>query len=347
MAKTKAKSLPAEPSLAAVNDNISLDLGNAYSNLRGDNELVLDWRSIMAPLSGANKLRDWPVEDVIQYEGQWWVVGDKSYTLAPDAIQENPTVNRYISEWYRRLFAFALHKAFNKRVGQEIVYPRVIASIPAGLFKNPDEAEAVKNNLTGDYQIGNVYGGTLHVSVMPQKLLLIPEGVGTYFGFVFGPGNNTLYQSGTWMIADIGYLTLDAIMLRDGEYMPDAARSDEKTGMSYVAGNLQEFVFSKGRVRLDRPSIDKAMECDVITVNQKALNIAQHRTDSLEALGKRASMLLEQWAAGQNLSGIILTGGGAEHLHSYIQSNMLPTITLAPYPRRANVDGAYLYIVSE
>jgi hypothetical protein len=339
-----AAATPTAPDPVITFDNLSLDLGNAYCNLAGDNGLSLDLRSIMAPLSEANKLGDWPIEDVIRFNGQWWVVGDRSYTLAPDAIQEHPTVNRYVSEWYKRLFAFALHKAFYKRVGSGIIYPRIISSVPAQLFKNQAETAAIKDNLAGEYEISNVYGGTLYVTVMPRQIVLIPEGIGTYFGFVFSPGNNSQYQTGTWLIADSGYLTLDSVMVRDGEYMPDAARSDEKTGISIVAEALRDMVFTKTRVRLDRAAIDKALECDTITVNQKIHPIAETKTKLLEQVGQRAVLLLEQWSAGQNLSGILLTGGGAKFLYPYLSSASLPPVMLSNNPRRANVEGAYLYL---
>lgn len=328
-------------------DNISLDMGNAYTNVQSDGAIALDYRSIMAPLSTSNRLGDLPVENVINYEGQLWAVGDACYTLAPNAIQENPTVNRYTSAWYKRLFAFALHKTLYKRAGQEIFYPRIISSVPAELFRNQDETAAIAANLCGHYEIGNTFGGQIIVDVLPRRLVLIPEGVGTYFGLVFGGGNNAQYKTGTWMIADSGYLTLDTVMLRDGEYIADASRSDERTGLSSVADKLRDFVFTRSRTRLDRASIDNAMQCATITVNTNVINVEQARTDALIELGKRASLLLEQWSAGHNLSGIIFTGGGAEYLFQHITSSMLPPLTLAARPRRANVEGAYTYIVSD
>lgn len=333
------------PSLREVRHFLSCDLGNAYSNIRSDNDVASDWRSIMAPLTSSNRLADWPIEHVMRYEGDWWATGEICYTLAPETIEENLTMNRYRSDWYKRLFAFALHKAFNKLVGQEVVYPQVISSIPASLFKIRESADNVQRNLIGDYEIGNAYGGTLHVSV--QKVTIVPEGIGTYFGYVFGPGNNRQFESGTWMIADFGYLTLDAVFVRDGEYIADMARSDSQTGMSIVAEQLREYVQAKTNVELDRAQIDKAMECDLIEVNARSVNISQERETALAQLGNRAALLLEQWSRRANLNGIICTGGGAKYVYSHIISDMLPPLTLAKEPRRANVDGSYMYLTAE
>lgn len=348
MAKRPAKvAQPVQvPAMKEVHHFLSCDLGNAYSNIRSDNGTAVDWRSIQAPLSTSTRLADWPIEHVINFEGEWWATGEICYTLAPGAIQENLKLSRYTSPWYRRLFAFALHKAFHKLIGQEIVYPRVVSSIPAGLFKNPEQVEAVKHNLVGDYEIGNVYGGKLHVCI-PNKVILLPEGIGTYFGYLFGPGNNDQFQTGTWMIADFGYLTMDAVYMRDGEYIPDMARSDSETGMSIVADRIQEYVQAKTNVELDRAEIDRAMECDIIEVNRKMVNISAIREAELNKLGQRASNLLEQWSRRANLSGIIATGGGAKYIYPHIISDTLPPMALAQDPRRANVDGAYLYLTAE
>lgn len=345
MAKRQSRAAPA-PVPELPTNNLSLDLGNAYSKIQGDNGLALDYRSIMAPLSQSNKLGDWPVQDVIQFEGAWWVIGDRAYTLAPGAIQEHPTVGRYTSPWYRRLFAFALHKAFYKQVGNGVLYPRIISSVPAELFKSQDETDAIKANVCGDYQIGNVYGGELHVTVFPRQVVLIPEGIGTYFGFVFGPGNNSRFLTGTWMIADAGYLTFDTVAVRDQEYMPDQAHSDEHCGISVVAESLRSAVFTKTHVRLDRAAIDRALECNDIDVSGRMVPIGETKAAQLQNLGQRAALLLEQWAAGMNLSGILLCGGGAPYLHEHIQSATLPPIILAANPRRSNVEGGYAYITS-
>lgn len=322
---------------------LSLDLGNAYVNLRTDEGVTDDWRSIMAPLSDANRLGTWPLSDVMNYEGRWWATGEKCYTLAQDTIEEKVHLARYISPWYRRLFAFALHRAFWQLVGTEIVYPKVISSIPAKLFKNRVEAERIKKNLLGQYRIGNSKGGTLHLNITTDNLTIIPEGIGTYFGYVFGT-NERQYENGSWMVADFGYLTLDTVMVRDGDYIPDAAQSDSQTGISIASSAVLDALYSRTHADLDRAYIDENLTEDSITVNGRAYPIADTRDEAFGQIADRATGLLEQWAARQNLSGCILTGGGAEYVAPYIKSEHLPPIVVASDPRRANVDGAYLYI---
>ena len=342
--------LPAEAAQKVIDlFNLSLDLGNAYANGRADNGLAFDYRSIIAPLGDANRL-NWTKADedsVIKYGDQWYVFGDRAYTLAPDTIEEYPTVNRYTSTWYKVLFAAALHRAFVARIGEGIIYPRLIVSIPAALFKSKGEAERVKANLIGEYRIDNVMGSTLAVNILPNKIVIVPEGIGTFFQFVFGGGQNEQFKTGTWVIADSGYLTLDAVFVRDSAYMPELAQSDEKTGISVVSEKLREYVRENARVRLDRATIDRGLECDSITVNEKPVNISALKQKAFTALAARAAKLVETWAAGQNLRGVILTGGGAPYLYPYMESANLPKIFLAQNPRRANVEGAYLYLTSE
>lgn len=337
--------------LPTPNDNLAIDLGNAYSNLRGDNGLALDYRSIMAPLGSAARVGKWGEDDyqsVIGLGGSWYVTGDRCYTLAPDGIEEYPTVNRYTSTWYRVLFASALHRAFAARISEGVIYPRLIASIPAALFRNQAEVDKVRANLIGDYRIENVTGSALNVSIQDRKIVVIPEGIGTYFTFAFGGGHNAQFLSGTWAIVDSGYLTLDAVFVRDGDYMPELSRSDEKTGISIVSEKIREGAFNQTRTRLDRATIDRALECDILTVNQQTINLKDYKEKNFAALANRAARLIESWAAGLNLQGIILTGGGASYLYPHLESGeALPKIYLAQNPRRANVEGSYLYLTSE
>lgn len=352
--KQKKNAQPATPAALVTDDaitfeNLSLDLGNAFSNIRGDNGFTDDFRSVLAPLSNANSIDDPEsnIRDVFTINGKTYVGGEKVYTLAPDAVEDNPTVNRYVSDWYKRLFAYALHRAFRKRVGRGIVYPRIISSVPAQLFKNGAEVDTIKANLCGDYQIGNVMGGELIVSVLPQKTIIIPEGVGTFFGYVFGAGRNPQFERGTYMIADSGYLTLDCVVLRDGEYMPDRAYSDALTGISRVAEAVKARVFSEARVDLSAAELDTALSCDTVTANGKIVQIAETKQKVLTELGARASLMLERWASGLNLSGVVFTGGGAPYLHPYIQTDKIPAPIMPTNTRRSNVEGAYLYLTDE
>lgn len=323
---------------------LSLDLGNAYANLRTDGDQIDDWRSIMAPLTDANRLGAFPENDVMRYEDRWWATGQSCYTLGQETIEERSHLARYISPWYRRLFAFALHRAFRQHIGKEILYPHVISSIPARLFKNKREADQIKLNLVGQYELGNTSGGTLHVNIPADRLVVIPEGIGTYFGFAFG--SNRQYDSGTWMIADFGYLTLDTVMVRDGDYIADAAQSDSQTGISTVSQAVTDYLYSETHIMLDRAAVDEQIGKDCIPVNGKARDISEVRNAALQEMANRATGLLEGWSSRHNLSGLILSGGGAPYIAPFINSDHLPPVTIARLPRRTNVDGAYQYITA-
>ena len=116
--------------------DLAVDLGNSGTKIRATNNQSIAFRSILGHLSNANQMGKWPVKDVMFFEGRWWVAGEAAYTYAPQGIQENTTVARYTSSWYRTLFAFSLHKALHTYAGQGEIHPRIISSLPAEIYKD-------------------------------------------------------------------------------------------------------------------------------------------------------------------------------------------------------------------
>jgi len=334
---------PASPAPQLNQLNAVFDLGNAEGKLRASPDQAINFRSILAPLSTANKMGEWPTADVIFFNSEWWVAGESAYIYAPEAVQENTTVTRYTSSWYRTLFAFALHKVFHSYAGSGVLKPRIISSIPAEIYKDQSQTHEIKAKLTGRYDILTVSGKMLEIEVEPRKFNILPEGIGTYFERVYGQPDGKRYRKGTWGIGDLGYLTYDMVFMRNEQYVPTLSKSDEHTGFSQVAGSIRDYIFQKRRVRLSRSEIDAAMMQDEISVNGTPINIVEVRTKGLVELGKRVAMLTEQWTSGLNLEGLILTGGGttqtAPHIHL---GPTFPVLELAG--TRSNVDGAYLYL---
>jgi hypothetical protein len=322
---------------------LAVDLGNAYCNLAADGGIVADWRSIQGRVSDANRMRDLPFDHIIGLGDAWYVFGEAAYTYAPRSLEDFPTTERYTTAWYRRLFAYALHRAYGLRLAEGPFYPKAIVSIPAREFANTRRTEQVRDNLTGPYIIHNTLGSTLQVVMNKEALTIVPEGAGTFFYMLDKHSQNgrSSYAQGTWLVLDLGYLTGDVVGFIDGEYIPDMATSDSQAGMRYVAQRVADFVRSEGGPDIPAEHYDPQLGCDSVIINGLAYNIQKERDDARAALAERIVRFITRIAAGQNLSGILLTGGGAEVMGDLLNLKKLPPLTRVPNPRRANVDGAY------
>ena len=321
---------------------ISLDMGNAYSNLQADGGISADWRSIQGVVSENSRIGDLPFDTVINYDGAWRAYGELAPTYT-NRIEDYPTTERYTSRFYKRLFAYALHRAYGLRVQESPFYPKVIVSIPAKEYANNDRVQQVKANLSGAYLIENTQGATLQVEIMTDKLTIIPEGAGTFFYQLKAAdvGGASVVASGLWYVLDLGYLTADVLAFKDSDYMPDNASSRTNLGMRVIAERIAKYVRGKNGPDLDPSDYDRELQCDSISRNGHQYAIAETRNQALADVGERITRFLTQEASGQNLAGVLLTGGGAELLRPYISAPGLPAIILVQHPRRANVEGAY------
>lgn len=323
---------------------ISLDLGNGYCNLRADGGIDCDWRSVQGRLSDATRYGDLPFDDVVDIDGVWWAFGGAAYTYAPRTLEDFPATNRYFSAWYKRMFTYALHRAYGVRLGEGVFYPRVVLSIPAGLFANDDVVKRVKDHLMGDYRIGTTRGTDLHVGIVAGNLQIIPEGAGSYIAAA-----STLTEkglgNGLWFILDVGYLTSDIVAFRDGDYAPDLSSSDPAAGMRYVAAAVARKLHAAACNEARPEDIDPYLDCEAITLNGKAYPIGEYRAAAIHSLSDRIGGFITRNLSGQNLTGIVLTGGGAKTVQADLEQIAgLPNIVAAPNPRRANVEGGYMLI---
>lgn len=338
--KTKTHQPPSLADVQTVPDRriISLDMGNAYCNMQADGGIVADWRSVQGSVSDAKAYDDLPFDHMIGLDGQWWVFGEKAYTYAPRSIEDYPAINRYWSVWYQRMFGYVLHRAYGLRLGDGPFYPEVVLSIPARLYSNDGLVQKVKDNLARPYVIKTTLGTELQAEMMADNLRIIPEGAGSYLSAAI---TNPALGRGTWYVIDVGYLTTDIVVFMDGDYVPDLATSSDQAGLRTVAHAIQRFIAAQTSVDLPESAIDAQLNCPTIAVNAAPVDIQYARDKALEELTRRIEKFVSQTSAGQNLSGLLLTGGGADLLHKVLRIPGLPQITVAPNPRRANVQGAF------
>lgn len=328
---------------------LSLDMGASSTRIIStgmDIEGGKDYRSVQAPVNEKAQMGTMSDEWVVKVDGQWWTFGEGCYMYAPSRILDYPTTSRYMSPWYRRNFAFALWRAFRHLAqpdGREI-RPAVMSSIPAGLYKQKVQVDEVRKTLTGTYRLEAPSGKKLTVVVGEKALVLVPEGIGMYWKNK--KLNPELYTVGTWLYLDFGYLTLDSFIVRNGTYVRDSAKSDDKCGLNIVAESVAAYVLAKRKVRLTQTEIDQAMRCDEITINKQPFSVQEFRDQQLDMLAERARELAQQWGEGENLFGVCIGGGPAYWMVPRMSINGFPTpqATEGSKPGRDNAIGVWFYL---
>jgi hypothetical protein len=346
-----AASKPNPEKIATPIEWVVMDLGNGFSKILASGLTnPIRWRSVQGRMGHRSRLNQLPQDWTINWNGTYYVFGEQAYTECPDTLEDFPTTDRYLTDWYKRTFAFGLHKAFGLRLstnGQAPHAPQIIASIPAKEYSNSARKEAIEENLFGQYSIGTVLGTTLEVEVSEANLVLIPEGVGSYLYMV--AQRHSAMEHGLWAVLDLGYLTGDVVFFRDGEYVTDSSDSDDKLGMITVAQRVAAAIRGQGGPDLPEPQIDAFIAeldprvespCVEISGVPYAIHDVYHQ--AMTELGDRAVTFLKKKCAGKNLKGILLTGGNARWQSYFIQpqTQKLPAVTVCIDGENGNILGA-------
>jgi hypothetical protein len=322
----------------------SFDLGNGFCKVRSE-QVSADYRSIYGVLSRRNTLVNVADRLVIQLDDTRYVFGDDVRLLCDTEPTALTSRIRYTSDRYRLLFASALWRTFGQCAGEGILYPRGVISIPVGEF-NVQKDREVRQLLQGDYEIHGLNEATLYVQIQPQDLIIIPEGLGTFWlaAFLDNGAMEERYAAGSTAIIDSGYYTTDVVLMQDGVYVVGGAQSAD-IGMGTVAAAVLEDLRRQGAYGLDVWQVDEMLAQEAITVNGVEYSLKQSVDTELSALAERILNFVNSTLRGKNIRTVILGGGGAALLHPYLGANKAGQWRLSADTRRGNVEGAFRFLI--
>lgn len=320
----------------------SFDLGNGFCKLRSF-EVSTEYRSIYSVLSRRNTLVNVAERLVIRLDDTRYVFGDDVRLLCDTEPTALTSRIRYTSDRYRLLFASALWRTFSHRAGEGVLYPRGVISIPVGEF-NVQKDKEVRQLLQGEYQ--GLNGASLYAHIRPKDLIIIPEGLGTFWLAAFLPDGSMdeRFAHGSTAVADIGYYTTDVVLMQDGVYVVGGAQSAD-IRMGTVAEAMQEDLRRQGAYGLDVWQVDESLGQAAVTVNGSVYDLSQSVQVALSALAERVLNFVNNTLRGKNIRTVILGGGGATLLHPYLGQHQSSPWLLSADRRRGNVEGAFAFLV--
>lgn len=318
----------------------AFDLGNGYCKVKSV-ETAAEYPSIYGVLSRRNTLVNLNDYLIIEFNDTRYVFGDDVRLLCDTEPTALTSRIRYTSDRYRLLFASALMKTFGHQVGQEIIYPRGVISIPVGEF-NIQKDKEVRELLQGEYAIHNLSGGTLYVHLNPQDLIIIPEGLGTFWLEAFAPDGSMYerYAQGGAAVVDIGYYTTDVVLMQNGIYVVGGAQSAD-IGMGNVAEAVLEELRRQGAYGLDVWEVDKHLHEERIEINGRDYPLTPIVEKELMTLTERVQNFVKTTLRGKNVRTVILGGGGGSLVEPYLKDEWLLSVS----PRRGNVEGAFEFLL--
>ncbi len=319
----------------------SYDLGNAGAKIRTA-DLAVEFRSIAGRLSKSRTFGEMKSPLVFTFEGETLVFGDDTRDLIDGEPIAYTDMSRYTDGFYRKLFAAALWRSFHHVATEGIVYPVVACSIPVSEYAD-GKADEVKKNVAGSYVIDGQDGiTTLYVNVQAENILILPEGAGSYFQALYAPGSGLAAREVA--ILDIGFYTTDLIIFNKGTYVTGSARS-AKHGVRQVAGTVHQYLRQQYNYEGDLWAVDSALETGCLDIGNKCRSFADQRDEAYADLLDDILVFYRSTKGSRTPGAVVLSGGGAEGVYKFLPDVLRDEgWRVAANPRRANADGAYLFL---
>lgn len=326
-------------------DWILFDLGNANARM-WCNGLAqpISWRSVQGHTGHKTRYTKLPKDWAIKWRDMAYVFGDRAYAEVPDTLDDWPTTDRYVSDWYKRMFAFGLYRASLYRDNPDEPYePIVVLSVPAKEYSNPTRLNDIQERLIGVYRIETVNGDIVEVDITDNNINLVPEGLGSFL-YTSAQYPDHELDKGLWVVIDLGYLTGDYVEFRNGIYVPDSPDSNDKLGMNYVSQRVADYIHGMGGPSLTAAYVDPMVNEQCIIVSNEPYQVNDEYHSAMGELGTRVSDWVRRKAANKDVKGVLLTGGNVANQAQSIALHKLPRPILCPDGEMGNLLGAHLML---
>jgi hypothetical protein len=338
--------MPPKSKKQAPNENAhvlalaSFDLGNATAKIRTA-ELETEFRSIAGRLTKNRIFGEVTSPLVFAFEGETLVFGDEARDLIDGEPIAYTDMRRYTDGFYRKLFAAALWRSFQHLANEGVLYPVIVCSIPVSEYAD-GQADRVRENVIGAYVIDGLAGVSLYANVEPRNVIIIPEGAGSYFQALYAPGSNLARREVA--ILDVGFYTTDLVLFNQGNYVAGSARS-AKHGVQQVASAVHRYLRQQHRYEGDLWAVDSALGEGCIQIGNDCRNFVETRDDAYADLWGDILAFYRSSKGSRTPGAVVLSGGGAEGVYRFLPEELKGEgWRVATNPRRANAEGAYLFL---
>ncbi|WP_119071545.1 ParM/StbA family protein [Aggregatilinea lenta] len=306
---------------------LSVDIGNVNTKAVSSRAEIA-FPSFVAMESGAldfDGLTDTNGDLVIEYEGSRLALGHTAFKLGRMDVSQ---MGRYRveGESYRQLFAGAMVSVLHRSTDLGVV-----ASLPVRFYMNA--RDEVRKRLAGFYEI-TFEGQTYRFKLDAEDLHLIPEGFGSICYMLLNKAGQVV--SGDLLdkrvaVIDIGGRTTDGLFFDNLELIPNMCWGIDKAGMSSLWQVLDDYIQSAYGRTLSPLDLDKALYEGYFMHGPERVSLGSVIDDAASTLAQRiVGKVNSEWDGGNEAELILITGGGAEHVGTWL-----------PWKHAFSIDSAY------
>lgn len=250
---------------------------------------------------------------LIQTEDGTFAVGESALRLSRLAKPVLNDYQRWNTKEYKALLLAGIAKQFRESTPIPDIY--LVTGLPYLQSTNPEEVEGLKQTYTRDFFVKVLENGNMvdkRINIVRVDVLSQPRGA--YYSLVSITQKRIKEQYA--LIADLGFKSLDYLLLDNGQESDDSNGEDAIAGMEIVYSNLIKELRSKGLPQVQPHEIDRWLNEGYLNRYQKEVDYHfDLATKNIVEDMKRK--LGTAWSRLELMGAIYFVGGSAQRLQQY------------------------------
>lgn len=206
-----------------------VDIGYGYLKFPKDNEVHKE-KAVVARLTDSLNPGESKGIDVINVDGQDYIVGDAVYKLGRKPMIANEHTGRPQQVAYKVLALYALAKTYDP-ADTAITF---LTGLP---FQNLDEADVIKEIFTREHTV--ILNGR-EITLDIDEALVSSQGLGTYYSIVRQRGGVILAKK--ILIVDLGFHTINYLYVNNGDVDVSLVKTNRDLGIQNAYTKIADAV---------------------------------------------------------------------------------------------------------
>jgi plasmid segregation protein ParM len=323
--------------------NTGIDVG--FGNVKGESDLCkIDFCSQIGEFSpvkfssGMEGATDPTLNMAIEYNGKRWFVGPSAVR---QAVPQNTIEHtRTVTEEGQILMLSAL----GILAGNE-TQTNLVVGLPVKQYSDLKDRYIVQASGTHVFSYLTMTGEVKSKKVITVKnLKVLPQPFGTVFDIILdenGKVKDPKAATGKIGVVDIGYNTLDLLRADSLQYINKRSTSFSDYGMFAVYRELSSLIQGRYHVEIPPEKLEQIVRRGTVNIAGRTQPINDLKQQAFETVANViASRIQSYWPDNWELDKIVITGGGAVHLGSFICPSFAQS-EISNDPLYSNVNGYY------
>ena len=190
--------------------------------------------------------------------------------------------------------------------------------VPLYLFQYPEMLKKMQKEISGS--VFKIIGDSMETNFKIEKASIHPQAIGAYADLI---NKNEIKASDRVVIVDIGYRTIDYVVIEKGNIIEEMTGTFTEAGTNYIYKDISNFIESKTKEKL---SVEKIESYIKENKEYRKVNLTKiQNAITIKKVEELISELNRKWGENKNtIEKVVLVGGGAslmlEHFNKHFEN---------------------------